>query len=354
MKKKSLSKNIVAVDLFCGVGGLTHGLSRAGINVIMGVDNDPSCRFPYEKNNSAKFILKPIEDLNPREITSAWGKDKFRLLAGCAPCQPFSKYSQAWDPSSDDRWPLLLEFSRLIKKTKPDFVTMENVPELSRQSIFKDFLNVLKKENFNVHWEVINCQDIGVPQIRRRLVLLASRHGPIDLVRPRLRYNRCRSLREAIGDLPAVKAGEAHIEDPLHLSSALSKLNMQRIIVSKPGGTWREWPKKLRTACHSRSSGSGYVSVYGRMTWDDPAPTMTTQFYAYGSGRFGHPQQDRAITLREGAIIQGFPRNYKFVEPGRVIRIKTLGRLIGNAVPVQLAEVIGNSIVKHVEDIERV
>jgi DNA (cytosine-5)-methyltransferase 1 len=150
-----------------------------------------------------------------------------------------------------------------------------------------------------------------------------------------------------------LKAGEVCPTDPLHQACELSPLNLKRIRASTPGGSWRDWDKRLVADCHKKSSGKTYPSVYGRMSWDEPAPTMTTQFYGFGNGRFGHPEQDRAISLREGAIIQSFPRSYKFVPAGEPIYRKPIGRLIGNAVPVNLAKAIGKTIVRHVRDCQQ-
>ena len=149
--------------------------------------------------------------------------------------------------------------------------------------------------------------------------------------------------------LDALEAGGKYTNDPLHRACRLSSLNLKRIRASKAGGTWRDWPMRLRAKCHREESGQTYPSVYGRMEWDRPAPTITTQFFGFGNGRFGHPDQDRAITLREGAILQSFPEGYEFSPKGEPVQFSTLGRLIGNAVPVRLGEAIGNSIHRHLK-----
>lgn len=340
------TRKIVAIDLFCGAGGLTRGLEKAGINVKLGVDTDPACEYPYEKNNQATFLLKSVEDLTAAELQDAFGRTGIRLLAGCAPCQPFSSYDQK-AKQSDSRWWLLQEFARLIKETAPELVTMENVPGLTEQRVFKEFVRVLATDGYNVDYGIVNCADHGIPQHRERLVLLASKLGPIEILEP---AKRCKkgTVRRAIGNLPEIEAGGVYGKDPLHQSSGLSPINMRRIKASTPGGTWRDWDKRLVAKCHKKGSGKTYPSVYGRMTWDDPSPAITTQFYGFGNGRFGHPEQDRAISLREGAILQSFPRYYRFTPPGEPIYKKVVGRLIGNAVPVKLGEVIGRSISKNV------
>lgn len=337
---------ITAVDLFCGAGGLTHGLEKSGISVNLGIDIDPACKYPYSVNNNAEFLLKSVDDVEASELLAAYNGADRKLLAGCAPCQTFSSYNQKAD-SSDRRWWLLLQFSRLINETEPHFVTMENVPGLMDQGVFSEFVNDLEAKNYCVDYKVVNCAEYGLPQQRHRLVLLASQLGPIKLLSPKEFKRKTKTVKGAIGKLPSIEAGAIDPKDPLHQSSSLSKTNYRRILASKPGGTWRDWPQELVAECHKKNSGKTYPGVYGRMSWDEPAPTITTQFFGFGNGRFGHPEQNRAISLREGAILQSFPKKYKFIAPGEPIYKKVLGRLIGNAVPVQLGELIGKSILKH-------
>jgi DNA (cytosine-5)-methyltransferase 1 len=342
--------SISCIDLFCGVGGLTSGLESAGIDVTLGIDIDPACAFPYEANNDAKFLLKSVADLSAAEVKRAFKKGTIKLLAGCAPCQPFSTYMQGNHGPSDDRWHLLKHFSRLVLKTRPDIVTMENVPRLATQRVFSRFVKALQEGGYYVSYRVVNCLDYGVAQHRNRLVLLASRLGPIEMIAPTAANAKALTVRRAIGKLPALSAGEVLESDRLHQAAELSPLNLRRIRASKPGGTWRDWSGGLVAKCHRKKSGKTYPSVYGRMSWDEPAPTMTTQYYGFGNGRFGHPEQDRAISLREGAILQSFPRKYKFVAPRAPVHSKIIGRLIGNAVPVNLGKAIGRSIVYHVAE----
>ena len=347
---EDIAASIRTVDLFCGAGGLTRGLESAGIRVELGIDIDPACEYPFTANNGAAFLRKFIEDITVADTPEAFNEAPFKLLAGCAPCQPFSTYSHGWSCPSDERWNLLGDFSRLVKEICPHLVTMENVPPLVREDVFADFVNVLEEEGFDVFHTVVNCADYSVPQQRQRLVVLASRLGPISLISPTTPNGSQITVKEAIGDMPPLAAGEVCQEDPLHRACGLSPLNLQRVRASKPGGTWRDWDEELQAACHRKKSGKTYPSVYGRMTWDDPSPTMTTQYYGFGNGRFGHPDQDRAISLREGAILQSFPKSYEFVPKDNPIYGKTVGRLIGNAVPVKLGAAIGKSIVSHVEE----
>jgi len=340
------AEQIVAVDLFCGVGGLTHGLTKAGVTVRLGVDLDPACRYPMEKNNDSKFLEADVASLLPSDVQIAFGDAQITLLAGCAPCQPFSSYAQsAKRDAPHDDWELLRSFSKLVLAVRPTLVTMENVPPLLKQQIFKDFVADLHQADYHVDFRVVDGRNIGLPQRRQRLVLVASLLGPIiipDAARPQA------TVRDTIASLPPLSAGSSDPDDPLHAAASLSERNLARIRHSKPGGTWRDWPSELVSACHARPTGSTYPSVYGRMEWDAPAPTMTTQCYGFGNGRFGHPEQDRAISLREAAMIQSFPKDYAFVPPNAPIEFNTLGRMIGNAVPVLLGEFIGGILVEHV------
>lgn len=342
---------IEAIDLFCGAGGLTHGLVRAGVDVKLGIDVDPACEYPYTQNNDADFLLESVENVGGDDLNGRYSDGAVRLLAGCAPCQTFSTYNRKACPT-DRRWWLLLEFGRLIDETEPDLVTMENVPGLEKQKVFSQFVTHLKEKGYFVHHEIVDCALYGLPQRRRRLVLLASRFGEPKLLSPEEFGAESKDVRDVIGDLPPLKHGESDPNDPLHKCSALSDLNMRRMKASRPGGTWRDWIEQgmedLVAECHRKSSGKTYPGVYARMKWDEPAPTMTTQFYGFGNGRFGHPEQDRAISLREGAIFQGFPEDYEFVRPGEPVEMKKVGRMIGNAVPVTLGEAIGRSLVEHV------
>lgn len=339
---------ISAVDLFCGAGGLTHGFVRKGVTVRAGFDVDPFCRFPYEQNNGALFVQKSVSDATGQEISGYYEEGEIKTLAGCAPCQPFSTYAQGARGARNNKWSMLREFARLTKELQPDIVTMENVPKLMRHSVFNEFVETLKECGFYIDAQIAYCPDFGIPQTRSRLVLLASRFGEIALDKPEQRDVRHRTVREAIGDQPEVGHGQSLIADRLHTASRLSELNLLRIRASKPGGTWQDWEEELLAECHRKLNGRSYKSVYGRMEWDKPSPTITTQFIGYGNGRFGHPEQDRALTLREGSIIQTFPENYAFVPPGEIVYFKPVARMIGNAVPVKLGEAIAESIVKHI------
>jgi DNA (cytosine-5)-methyltransferase 1 len=341
---------IDCVDLFCGLGGLTHGFIRGGIHVVAGVDHDPACRFAYESNNSVAFHERDVRSLSHFDLSGLFGAGNLRMLAGCAPCQPFSTYSRVGRQSRDNEmWNLLTDFGRLIRELQPDLVTMENVPQLIHNQVFGQFLDGLS--GYSVSHQIVECSRYGVPQTRKRLVLMASKLGCIKLIDPDGWAAGEATVQTAISGLPPLAAGESDPSDALHSACRLSEINLRRIRASRPGGTWRDWEHSLIALCHRKVSGSTYPSVYGRMAWGEPSPTITTQCFGYGNGRFGHPEQDRAITLREAAILQTFPPDYRFLADGERLRFAVMGRLIGNAVPVRLGEVIAASVLQHVESV---
>ncbi len=346
MKK---TKEVKVVDLFCGVGGLTCGLKKAGLEVVAGFDSDETCKYAYEYNNKAEFVCADISNLDSKEIAKYYKKDDIKVLVGCAPCQTFSKQTNKYkDRVLDKKWTLLNYFAEHINNIEPDIISMENVPELIKFDIFDNFKNNLIEKGYYVSYQIVNCSEYGLPQKRKRLVLLASKLGQISLNKPNPR-KRKKNVEDVLKGLPPLEAGEINEKDPLHRCPKLSDVNIKRIKQSKPGGTWRDWDEALLLDCYKKPTGATYSSVYGRMRWDAPSPTMTTQFYIYGTGRYGHPEQDRALSLREGAILQTFPRNYKFVKDGEQITYKVLGRQIGNAVPVDLGKIIGESIQEHIK-----
>ena len=346
--KKAKSKNVTVIDLFCGVGGLTCGLQKAGLNVVAGFDSDNTCKFAYEYNNNAEFINCDISEIDSSLIAKYYKKDDIKILVGCAPCQTFSQQTNKYkDRTKDKKWNLLRFYAKHIENIKPDIISMENVPELVKFDIFQYFLDILEKNHYKVSYQIVDCSKYGLPQKRRRLVLLASKLGEIELIPP-CKNQIYRTVETAIKGLPELKNGEQDKTDPLHRCAKLTNINLERIKQSVPGGTWQDWDRKLLPECYKKSTGKSYSAVYGRMRWDIPSPTMTTQFYIYGTGRFGHPTQNRALSLREGALLQTFPKDYKFIE-GDEYSLKMIGRHIGNAVPVDLGKIIGLSIQKHIE-----
>jgi DNA (cytosine-5)-methyltransferase 1 len=246
--------------------------------------------------------------------------------------------------SRDQEWALLDTFGRLTEQLQPELVTMENVPDLASKSVFKRFVKGLKRLGYQMAWGSVYCPRYGVPQHRRRLVLLGSLLGPVTVPKGELSPSQYPTVRNAIFSLAPLAAGEVDRDDRIHRARGVSPLNLKRLQASTPGGTWHDWPVRLRASCHRKKSGASYQNVYARMKWDEPSPTITTLAHSFGSGRFGHPDQDRSITLREAALLQSFPPKYRFVRPSEVVYLEPVGRLIGNAVPPMLAKAIGKEL----------
>lgn len=341
-------REAAVVDIFCGIGGLTHGFVKEDFQVVAGIDTDATCKYAFEKNNGAKFIEKDVADLTAEEVLALYPEGSTKLLVGCAPCQPFSRYTR--DKTKDTKWDLVSTFAELIVNVSPDVVSMENVPELARHPVFRGFENALAGAGYQCWSQVVACADYGVPQSRSRLVFLGSKLGPISLLPKTHPPSKRRTVKQAIGRLPAIKAGERDKRDRIHRSSALSETNLRRIRSTPAAGGWRDWPDELVLACHKAETGRTYPSVYGRMDWDDVGPTITTQANGLGNGRFGHPDQDRAISLREAALLQTFPKYYELLEPRESVQMRRLARHIGNAVPVRLARIIARSVRRHLEE----
>lgn len=345
--------NCSVVDLFCGAGALTHGFVLEEFNVVAGLDADEFCKYAYEVNNAgARFIHEKLENVTAEEITALYPEGHVKVLVGCAPCQPYSPYTKK-KGDKDEKWRLVPRFADLACEVEPDIVSMENVPDLATfrdGEVYRAFVDRLEKKGYHVtKYPKVYCPDYGIPQHRTRLVLFASKYSEIKIVDETHSPEDYRTVHQTIGHLEPLEAGQTSQNDPLHKASRLSELNLRRIKASVPGGTWRDWPEELVAECHKKEGGRGYVSVYGRMVWNEPAPTITAQCYGFGNGRFGHPEQDRAISLREAALLQTFPEGYEFVAPDDPVYIKTVGRLIGNAVPVELGRVIAKSIKRHLE-----
>lgn len=351
---------VSAVDMFCGAGGLTYGLEHTGISVSHGLDLDRHSRYPYETNTSATFSqtdVKPLaRDPEPVARMFPWDAD-VTVLAACAPCQPYStlNHAEEGDVSDHEKWGLLDAFTKIVRYVEPDVVVTENVLQVRHDDTYLQFEETLEEmgytlnENKNVY-----CPAYGIPQKRKRWVLLASREGRIELPEPSYTdESEYPTVAEAIDHLPSIEAGEAHPDHPLHRARELSEKNLERIRNMEPGGDWRLWEERgldhLLADCHTKASGRSYKAPYSRMRPDEPAPTITTQFYNYGSGRFGHydTDQDRALSLLEGALLQTFPEDYEFYDEWDDVGVKNAGRLIGNAVPPRLAAFIGEAILDH-------
>ena len=265
------------------------------------------------------------------------------MLAGCAPCQPFSTQNQNTH-KDDERVSLIDSFGRLVSKTRPDFIMIENVPGFRKASNAHHgkFTTLLKKLKYSFDDGVLNAANYGVPQTRSRYVLVASKIGPIRLPEKTHSPRKFKTVRKTISHLPKITAGEKSSKIKNHTSSKLNKINARRINhTPHDGGSRTDLPASLRLSCHAGHN--GHTDTYGRMRWDMPAPTLTCRCTGFSNGRFGHPEQDRAILVREAALIQTFPPNYVFYS-----NHTTNTRHVGNAVPVLLAKRIGQAIMKTV------
>ena len=223
-------KKIEAIDLFCGVGGLTYGLQKSGINVIAGIDNDETCRYAYETNNKAPFINADISKYNSNNIRKLYSKNAVKVLVGCAPCQPFSSHTfKNKIKARDDRWDLLTYFGKIIDKTLPEIVSMENVRGIVKTDVFEMFLDILKKNSYYVNYKIVYAPDYGAPQSRSRLILLASRLGEIKIPESTHTRDTYITVKDTIKKLQSVRVGQTSKNDPLHKVKNLSEINFKRI-----------------------------------------------------------------------------------------------------------------------------
>ena len=353
------SKRIAVFDFFCGCGGTSRGFQKAGMDIAFAMDTDADAGDTFARNfPGTVFCSKTIAQLADDDIRPSLEKyaEHYKLFCGCAPCQPFTK-QHTESPKRERRRSLLSRFGEVVEQYEPDFVFVENVPGLQKlpkckRGPFPGFKDILKACGYQIACDVVAAQDYGAPQLRRRFVLLASRHGAVDL--PSQTHGGesgapYRTVRDAIADLPAIKAGEEYEGGTIanHRAAELSALNMKRMRASKAdGGGRRDWPDELVPECYKkRDDGSvhtGHTDCYGRLWWDRPATGLTTRCISYSNGRFGHPEQDRAISVREAARLQGFDDGFRFFGS-----LNSMARQIGNAVPVDLAHAMGVYFVEH-------
>jgi DNA (cytosine-5)-methyltransferase 1 len=338
---------IKVFDFFSGCGGTSTGFAMAGMDIVFGLDNDPDAAATFRVNvKGATFIENDIRKVKTGILKPLLrGKGHKTLFSCCAPCQPFSKQSRA-RTKGDPRCSLLLEFGRFVRRWKPDYVFVENVPGLQRvdgrAGPLPAFIALLRKLGYSFDLKVVPALAFGVPQKRERLILMAAKTGDLRIPRAThgTAHRRVSTVRDWIGQLPPLRAGYSDPKDPDHRAMALSAINLERIAATPEGGGRDGWPKSLRLNCHQRFD--GHTDVYGRLAWDRPAAGLTTRCISYSNGRFGHPTQDRAISVREAARLQTFPRRYRFVG-----NLESKARQVGNAVPPLMAKAIGRVYVKH-------
>lgn len=343
-------KKIKALDFFCGAGGMTYGMTMAGIEVLAGIDIDESCKETYEYNNKgSKFITANIKNLTFDELEDEIEikqNDDDLLFIGCSPCQYWSVIRTQRNKSSETK-NLLGDFKKFVDHYKPGYVVIENVPGIktnSEESGLNEFLKFLIENEYNHNYGIINSNDYGVPQSRRRFLLIASRIKTVSL--PKKKRGRKAIVKSFIGTkngFPNVDAGNIDKTDFMHTVAGLEKKNIDRLRKTKINGGMRDaWANDEELQLETYKTHTGFKDVYGRMCWDTAGPTITTKFFSLSNGRFGHPDELRAISLREGATLQTFPITYVFKEKS----IASNARLIGNAVPPELSYRIGNIITK--------
>lgn len=330
---------------------MSYGLREAGINVLAGIDNEEDCRKTYESNISgAQFIKHDISTLTRLELQRRLDLqigDPNLIFAGCSPCQFWSKIRTNKTKSEKTAF-LLKRFQKFIKYFLPGFVVIENVPGLYKRksiSILPEFIDFLKRHKYELEEGVVNTHHYGVPQNRMRYLLIATRNST-NVTLPPPNRDLVLNVSDFIGiknGFPSISAGHRDDTEDRHTCCALSKDNLRRIRLTPASGgdrtAWRDEPDLQIPAYKDKNS--IFRDVYGRMYWDRPAPTITTRFNSLSNGRFGHPDEDRAISLREGATLQTFPRHFVF----HGNNINHVARQIGNAVPPELAKRIGAHII---------
>lgn len=309
------------IDLFCGAGGFSLGLRQAGINIQIAIDKDFDCQETYRRNHpETELFQADIGQINLCVLKSVRRASKLLILAGGPPCQLFSQLNR----NSSDNPAGIRAYMRAFHAASPDYAVFENVPAILRKRKSWNFLiNSFAKAGYEVTFEVLESNAFGVPQKRKRMIVVASKHGEVQLPQGKSRQV---SVRQAIGHLPKDFGYNAD-----HYGLALAPVNLEII-------------RSLKAGESSRSAGDAFCDSYSRMNWDALAPTITTKCISFSNGRFGHPEFDRALTVHEAAILQGFPRSFRFHG-----NLWAKARQVGNAVPPPIGKAIGKAIIKHSE-----
>jgi len=355
-RKRKRHGKPIAVDLFAGCGALSSGLARAGFRVAAAVEIDPKRSRTFSLNHTeTKLFVCDIRDVEGRYILGATGTDReeIDLVAGCPPCQGFSRIRRRNGRKAvdDDRNDLVFEFGRLVREMRPRAVMMENVPGLEKDRRFKALLRSLRGAGYRIAWDILSLEQFGVPQRRRRLVMIGWRGGS----RPDLDQiptSRLRTVRDAIQELPVIPKAARALHGYKTFRKAIIRDRIKR--VPHNGGSRRHLPESLRLECHKRETknkgeAEGFKDVYGRMAWDSVAPTITGGCINPSKGRFLHPERDRAISLLEAARLQGFPIWYKFdISDGRY----PIAEMIGEALPPRFAATAARFVARSLGTLE--
>jgi len=339
-----------AVDFFCSGGGMSYGMQQAGVKILAGIDFDKNCEETYKTNiKDAEFILADVFELKEAELEqrlSLKKDDDNLVLIGCSPCQFWSIINTTREKSEKSK-NLLNEFRRFVEYFKSGYVVVENVPGVFRrkkESGLDGFIKWLESNGYKVHFKVHEVSEYGVPQHRKRFTLIANRVTNKKIKPPK--SPKKITVRDVLGEkngFPKIKAGHKDNTPFMHTVAGLKEINIKRLaLTEKNGGTRLSYAdnEELAPECHKNNKES-FKDTYGRMWWDRPSPTITTKFFSISNGRFAHPEEDRALSLREGAVLQSFPKDYIF----KTTSIANTARMIGNAVPPKYAEAIGKAII---------
>lgn len=341
-----------AIDVFSGGGGLTVGLKRAGFKVVGAIEIESHASATYRANHREVPIFEQdVTSVSGTDLFERSGCEQIDLLAGCPPCQGFTSLTHK-SARNDSRNKLVYEIARLAKETKARAIMMENVPGLMRRgaAIYRRLKEELSEMGYVLTEDVLNVADYGVPQFRRRLVLLGGLRFKIELPARthsgdgRTGLSPWKTVKESIGHMdPPLVFREAKKQDALqrsnwHVVRSLSESNRKRIARAIAGKSRTDLPDELRPLCHQGEYG-GFTNVYGRMVWDQPSPTITGGCTTLSKGRFGHPTQNRTISVREAALLQTFPVDYKF----DTSYMEYVCNIVGNALPCEFATVVSRA-----------
>lgn len=339
------SNKLTCIEGFCGAGGMSLGLKQAGFDVRLAFDINENAVETYNKNIGNHCEKLDASIVNGKFLLEKAGiKTRLDLFSGGPPCQGFSKQRRGAHLLDDDRNKLVLEYSRLVNELKPRAFLFENV-EIFGQKRGKDLIDEIKSKlfDYNIYTYFICSSDFGVAQKRGRFLMIGIDKSEGKIVPKLLKSDKTLTIRDVIGQLPPPPEDyKEHPDIPNHIKCKITKINEERFSHVPPGGGWKDIPYDLRLKCHQKvdTASGGWPDVYGRLEWDKQCPTITAGFDSFTRGRYGHPSQNRAITLREGAMLQGFPVNYRFYGNRDAIRLQ-----IGNAVPPPVSYAAGTAII---------
>ena len=341
-------KKRTAIDLFSGAGGLSQGLKQAGFNVVGAVESVPTYAESYQMNHpKTNLKLSDITKIDPVAYMDELGLKvgELDLLAGCPPCQGYSTIgTRNRGQQNDPRNELVYEVLRFALAFQPKTIMMENVPALANDPRLSSLREQLEQLGYKIDVKVLRMTHYGVPQARRRMIMLGSRLGDVEVAKVEIDSENMRTVRDAISILPPAGTSSdlLHVSDESRRSDKVKKLIS---LVPKNGGSRMDLPEEYQLECHKRTT--GFRDVYGRMSWDQPSPTITGGCNNPSKGRFLHPEENRVITLREAALLQTFPSDYKFsFKSGK----SSIAMMIGNALPPAFIEYHARNLMKHLKD----